>query len=92
MWDGSHFVAVDDEGGKKRPRGMRIRVPEHQLMQHVIYEIFPPPSVQHSEDGFWIVGDARSDKVQPNNTTTVERTLRTIADRVRVEEICTPRA
>lgn len=84
QWDGNKFVAIDDTGQKVQP-SLRIRVPQYQLMEHTIYEIFPPNSNKISD--FWRVGEARSDKLYPNNTTTVERTLRTIHDRVRVSEI-----
>ena len=84
QWDGTKFVAIDDAGQRVQP-ALRIRVPEHQLLDNTIYEIFPPTS--NRINGYWRVGEARSDKLYPNNTTTVERTLRTIQDRVRVSEI-----
>lgn len=83
-WDGNKFVAIDDAGQKVQP-ALRIRVPEHQLLDSAIYEIFPPTTNKISD--YWQVGPARSDKLYPNNTTTVEHTLRTIQDRVRVSEI-----
>ena len=84
QWDGTKFVAIDDAGQRVQP-DLRIRVPEYQLSENTIYEIFPPRNNKIND--FWRVGKARTDKLYPNNTTTVEHTLRTIRDRVRVSEI-----